>query len=232
MLGAQIGQPPAALPQHAEVAAFREGRAVGQHQLQMVAGRPGGQAGRRQRVAGGGDRDHGDAGQADHLGIGQFARQRPGDGEADPAFGEQLRHGAERLDMEAQADGGEFGLEGGERRHQPRRRQHDIDGQADFGLEALQQAGDAGAQPVHAAGKPAGFGEHHLAGLGQFGLFGAAPPEHGQAQLRLQIVDGVADRRGGAAEAAAGGGEAAGFDDGDEDAELIEAGGAGLRHFR
>ena len=167
-------------------------------------------------------------GKAEQLDACQFGIERPRDGQPDPAFIEQLGDGAERFDMEAEANGREFGLEGGERRNEARRRQHDIDGEADFGLQPLEQAGDAGAQPIHAAGKAPGFGEHHLAGFGQFGAPGAAAAEQRQAELRLQIVDGVADRRGGAAEATAGGGKAAGFDDGDKDAELVEAGGAGL----
>ena len=63
----------------------------------------------------------------------------------------------------------------------------------------------------------AGLGQHGPPGLGQLGLAGGNPIEQGQAELRLEIVDGVGDRRRRAIEATGGGSKAAGIDHGKQD---------------
>ena len=137
---------------------------------------------------------------------------------------------AQRFDMEAQLDGWKFASEGAQHLSQSFRRQHDVNGEIDLRLQPVEQPLHLGAQPVDAVRNAAHFRQQCAAGHGQLRLARAFPVEQRQAQLRLQIGDAIADDRHGAVEPASRRGEAAGVDDGQEDAQLVEGRRAGLVH--
>jgi hypothetical protein len=131
---------------------------------------------------------------------------------------------APSLDIEAKSNCGEFGPERIEGLNQHACRQHDIDGDGDLRLQAAQQSAGAGEQPIHALRDPARIGQDGPACLGEFGPAGRLALEQGEAELALEIGDGVADDRGGAAQPPGGAGETAGFSDRQEGLEMVEAG--------
>ena len=65
-------------------------------------------------------------------------------------------------------------------------------------------------------------------GFGQCGAGGAGAGKQADPQLALQIGDGIADHRSGAAQLAGGGGETAGLHNRQKDRDLVQGGGFGL----
>jgi hypothetical protein len=119
------------------------------------------------------------------------------------------RDRAQRLDMEPQRHGREFGANSAQHLAQPRGGQHHVDRQIHLGLEPVEQALHLGAQPVDAlrdgrAPRPARRARRPSAWVC------ACPRDRTEhAQLRLEIADAVADHRHRAVQPPPGGGEAA-----------------------
>ena len=226
MLGTEIGQPPGLRGDDAEILAAGQRRAVGQHQLHMLAQDRRGEsslaARQRMPIRGNGNQlHHADRALFERI---HAPRQRAADTHARHAIEHELRHRAQRLDIKAKANCGEFGAEGIERLDQHAGRQHDIDSDGDLRLQAADQSTGAGEQPIHALRDPARIGEDRAAGFGQFGPAGRLALEQGEAELAFEIGDGVADHRGGTAQSPGSTGETAGFSDCQEGLEMVEAG--------
>ncbi len=139
-----------------------------------------------------------------------------------------LGHRAQRLHPKAQTHGGKFAAEFVQRLHHQLGRQHHIHHQAHFGLQPLGQAAGLGDKPVQRHCQSPPVGEDGAARLGQAGFAGAGAQEQAEPQLAFQMGDGIAHRRGGAAQLAAGGGKAAGLHDRQEDGNLVQRGRLGL----
>jgi len=154
-------------------------------------------------------------------------KQRAADAEHGAAIQHQARHRPQSLYRQAQRHGRKFLAEGAQEFREPCRRDHDIDGEADLGFEAVEHALDLGAQAVDALGDAAGLGHNRASRFREARLLGSLPIEQGDAKLRLQIGDAIADDRNRAVELAPGAGETAGFHDGEKNLQLIQGRDAG-----
>ena len=92
----------------------------------------------------------------------------------------------------------------------------------DFCLEALQKASDFGAEPTDAIGDGARLRQDRAAGLGQLGFARRLAIEQQDPELRFQIGNRIADDRCRPAEPARRAREAAHFDHGQKDPQLIK----------
>jgi hypothetical protein len=140
-------------------------------------------------------------------------------------------HRAQRLDPQAQSNGGKFLAELVQRLHQFPGGQHDIDHQAGFGFKSLCQSARLGEQAIERDGEPPAVGQDGTACIGECGFAGAGALEQRDAQLGFQVGDGIADHRGSAAQLAGSTGEAAGLHDRQKHGDLIQSGGLWVHLF-
>jgi hypothetical protein len=207
----------------AELAAVRQVGAVGEHELDVP-----GETARGERSRDGGERVRG-RGDHGHLDRPQEHRVHPlgrgGQGADHPESAAAVEHGledgAQGLDVEAQRRVGKGFAEprdgGGERVDG----EHHVHGDRQLGLESAREAPRTRLELVHAGDGRPRLGEEGAALLRQHGS-PAAPVEEPDAELPLEIGEGLAHHRLGATELAADGGEAPFLHRGEEGAELIE----------
>ena len=208
---------------HAELAPFGQRGPIRQHELDMVAAHAGEERFRaRQRMTWRRHRDQRHRPDDHIIDPRHLGRERAADADHGLAVQHKRSHRPQRLDMEIERDGRKLLVESAQRLAEPFRGKHHVDREVDLRLEALEQAFDFGAQPIHALADRAGLGEHRLPRDGEPRLARALPLEQQQPKLRLEIGDAVADHRGGAVEPPPGGREAARLDHGQEDPELVE----------
>src|SRR5262245_39466876 len=165
MLGAQISQTPRPRAYHAEILALGKLRAVGEHQLCMVSRRSGRiRRTQRQRVAWRCYWYQLHTADTDPLESRNVAVARLLNTDMGYAGMNELGHCAKSFDMQAQSDSRKCRAESLHRVDQSCCRQHHIDGKADFGFEAFEQALDLGSQIVDANPDGARFRQHGGAG--------------------------------------------------------------------
>src|SRR5690606_5736400 len=105
-----------------------------------------------------------------------------------------------------------------------------VDGERKLGLEALPDPASASHEAVDVVGDRSGIGQQGPAGVGQFRPSRAFAAKDGDAQLRLQRRDAVADRRQRAPELLAGAVETAFVDHRKENAKLVDRGLADIHY--
>ncbi len=110
-------------------------------------------------------------------------------------------------------------------------RPHHIHHQRHFRFQARGQSARLGEQAVQRDGEAARVRQDRAPRIGQLGPGGAGTGEQGDAQLALQIGDGIADHRIGAAQLAGSPGKAAGLHNRQEDRDLVQSGGFGVQLF-
>ena len=100
--------------------------------------------------------------------------------------------------------------------------QQHVKDEVDLCLEALQKASDFGAEPTDAVGDGARLREDRAASLGQLGFARRLAIEQQDPELRFQIGNRIADDRCRPAEPARRAREAAHFDHGQKDPQLVK----------
>lgn len=228
----QIRQPPCARAENGKVPPGGEAGAIRQHELHMVASCA---CGDLRHAAQGmvrrGDRRHHHGTRRHPLQLPYANRQMPGDADGGFSIQHHGGHRAQRLHMQAQRDRGAGQRETAQHPCQPFRRQHHIHGQINLRLHAIQKTLHPRAQAIHALCHRAGFRQHGPAGGGEAGLAGAFPLEQGQAELKFQIRDAIADDGNRPVQAPGRAGKAASLHNRQENAKLLETGRAGRIHL-
>ena len=223
MLRAQIRQPPAFGRQDGELPPFRERRAVGQHELQVLAAFPGLDSVPRQWMAGrcDGDEFH----PADRLPLQRWMirQDRAADRQVGPSVEQTRCHRTQSFHLQAKRDARKNGAKLPQDGCGRIAGQHDVDYQRNRAFLASMQALRLGEQRVDPVGDGFRFGQQPLARLGQDRAARSLAVEQGDAKLRLHLRDAVTYGRYRTPHLARRRTEAAFLCHGKEDAQLIEA---------
>ena len=210
---------------------FGQGRSVGEHELNMRAGRSWHLARiESQRVERSRHGNEFDLANLDFLEPLDGHEQWPHDAQRGASVEDQLSYATQRLDIETQRHRRECRLERLQCIDQTRRREHDVDRERDLRLEPLEKTFYLGPQNVDTVGHGTRLDQHGAPRLREPGLARSDAIEERQPELRLEVIDRVADGRRCAIEAPGGACKAARFDYGQKDLELIERGKAGIGH--
>src|SRR5260221_1018809 len=175
--------------------------------------------------------DHGEPADINVFNAGYSGVLRAADADTSDLRLDELCNSAQCLNVKAEQHRRELRLECPDRVNQPRGWHHHIDYQRHLGLEAALQSFDAGAKVIDPARYRAGLRQERRASFSEDGLPRPRSIEQHDAELALEVGDGVADGGGGAAEPAARSRETPTLHHDEQDLELIEGGRSNVWHF-
>ncbi len=185
------------------------------------------------RMAGTSHRHHAQAAHADLLQRVVLRRERAADPDGGRPLEDQVSDRPQRLHVEGEPHRREGVAKGRQGIDDAGWRQKAVQHDFQLAFETLRHAGDLGEQVAHPAHYQSCLGQHHAAGLGQLRFAARRTIKEGDAELRFQVADGVADDGQRSVHLTGCRGEAARLHDLDQHLQLVQSGRArARRHSR